>query len=163
MRLLTGSDVLVEDRLFATLGTTVRTIVPPLVPPALVMDTVVLVLNKIDRVTDEQRAALAAELPDARVPRAGRQPAMNGRRGRSRQRAPAVHVRDRRSREPALLLPFNNDTVPNNVIMNFPAGPFATIRMDRRRRHHDAHLQRRDGRHRPDAPAGDAARLTCWE
>lgn len=40
MRQLTGSDVLVEDRLFATLGTTVRRLSPPTTPPVLVADTV---------------------------------------------------------------------------------------------------------------------------
>ncbi|NDD30489.1 MAG: GTPase HflX [Proteobacteria bacterium] len=40
MRALTGSEVLVEDKLFATLDTTVRTLVPPSVPPILVSDTV---------------------------------------------------------------------------------------------------------------------------
>lgn len=124
MRQLTGSEVLVEDKLFATLGTTVRPIVPPLAPPVLVIDTVGfidrlphslvasfrstlaeahdaqlllhvvdasdpafraqakvteqvladigagdtptwLVLNKADRLTADQRAAIAAELPAA--------------------------------------------------------------------------------------------------
>jgi GTP-binding protein HflX len=40
MRLLTGSDVLVEDRLFVTLGTTVRQLSPPVTPRILVADTV---------------------------------------------------------------------------------------------------------------------------
>jgi GTP-binding protein HflX len=40
MRALTGSDVLVEDKLFATLGTTVRALSPPTSPPVLVVDTV---------------------------------------------------------------------------------------------------------------------------
>lgn len=124
MRQLTGSDVLVEDKLFATLGTTVRALSPPATPPILVADTVgfihrlphsliasfrstlaeaheawllvnvvdasdpafrtqlqvteqVLaeidaakkptwtVLNKVDRLTSEQREALSAEYPDA--------------------------------------------------------------------------------------------------
>ncbi|MBK6698292.1 MAG: 50S ribosome-binding GTPase [Myxococcales bacterium] len=39
-RALTGSDVLVEDKLFATLDTTVRTLVPPTSPPILIADTV---------------------------------------------------------------------------------------------------------------------------
>lgn len=124
MRLLTGSEVYVEDRLFATLGTTVRQLAPPAVPPVLVADTVgfiyrlphallasfrstlgealeadllvlvadaadpafraqleitrmalkevgaekipnILVLNKIDRLTAEQRTELAAEYPEA--------------------------------------------------------------------------------------------------
>lgn len=40
MRGLTGSDVLVEDKLFATLLTTVRRLVPPARPPIVVADTV---------------------------------------------------------------------------------------------------------------------------
>ncbi|WP_437815920.1 GTPase HflX [Sorangium sp. So ce1078] len=40
MRQLTGSEVLVEDRLFATLGTTVRQLAPPATPAVLVADTV---------------------------------------------------------------------------------------------------------------------------
>lgn len=40
MRALTGSDVLVEDKLFATLGTTVRALQPETTPRILVFDTV---------------------------------------------------------------------------------------------------------------------------
>jgi len=40
MRALTGSDVLVEDKLFATLGTTVRGLAPEVLPRILVSDTV---------------------------------------------------------------------------------------------------------------------------
>jgi GTP-binding protein HflX len=40
MRALTGSDVLVEDKLFATLDTTVRALVPVVKPRVLVSDTV---------------------------------------------------------------------------------------------------------------------------
>jgi GTP-binding protein HflX len=40
MRALTGSDVLVEDKLFATLGTTVRALQPETTPRILVSDTV---------------------------------------------------------------------------------------------------------------------------
>lgn len=40
MHQLTGSDVLVEDKLFATLDTTVRQLVPPATPPILLADTV---------------------------------------------------------------------------------------------------------------------------
>jgi len=124
MRALTGSEVLVQDKLFATLGTTVRALHPESVPRVLVSDTVGfikklphhlvasfrstldealeaslllyvvdcsdpsfreqlavthevlddigadqtpsrLLLNKIDRVGDEERAALALEFPDA--------------------------------------------------------------------------------------------------
>jgi GTP-binding protein HflX len=124
MRVLTGSDVLVEDKLFATLNTTVRALAPPSSPPVLIADTVgfierlphallasfnstldevheaslllfvvdaadserraqlevtrrtveelgaaalphLVVLNKIDRVSQEDRLALAEELPKA--------------------------------------------------------------------------------------------------
>ncbi|MFO0744499.1 MAG: GTPase HflX [Myxococcota bacterium] len=40
MRALTGSEVLVEDKLFATLGTTVRALQPEVLPRILVSDTV---------------------------------------------------------------------------------------------------------------------------
>ncbi len=40
MRALTASDSLVEDKLFATLDTTVRTLYPPSIPKVLVSDTV---------------------------------------------------------------------------------------------------------------------------
>ncbi|MDY7232499.1 GTPase HflX [Hyalangium rubrum] len=124
MRALTGSDVLVEDKLFATLGTTVRALQPETTPRILVSDTVGFIknlphgliasfrstldeahdaglllyvvdaadpelrnqleltrhvieeigaseipsrvlLNKIDRVSPEERHRLAAELPEA--------------------------------------------------------------------------------------------------
>jgi GTP-binding protein HflX len=124
MRALTGSDVYVADKLFATLDTTVRTLVPETHPRILVSDTVgfikklphdlvasfkstldeaanadlqlhlvdasdpafraqievtravlgeieandvprVLLLNKVDRLDDETRQALALEHPDA--------------------------------------------------------------------------------------------------
>lgn len=124
MRALTGSDVLVEDQLFATLDTTVRTLAPPTSPPILIADTVgfierlphpllasfnstleevheasllvfvadatdsdhrrqleitqrtvkeigadalpqLVVLNKIDRVSEDARRALREELPQA--------------------------------------------------------------------------------------------------
>ncbi len=124
MRALTGSEVLVQDKLFATLDTTVRALQPETTPRILVSDTVgfikklphdlvasfrstldearecdllvhvvdaadgafrsqidvtrevlhdiaadespsLLVLNKADRLTSEERAALAAEFPRA--------------------------------------------------------------------------------------------------
>jgi GTP-binding protein HflX len=124
MRALTGSEVYIEDKLFATLDTTVRALQPETTPRILVSDTVGfikklphdlvasfrstldesleaglllyvvdssdptfrdqlqvtqtvlgeiganevpyrLILNKIDKVSAEQRAALAEELPDA--------------------------------------------------------------------------------------------------
>jgi GTPase len=40
MRRLTGSDVYVEDKLFATLGTTARALLPPATPPIIAVDTV---------------------------------------------------------------------------------------------------------------------------
>jgi len=40
MRVLTGSSVLVEDKLFATLDTTVRALYPPTIPRILLSDTV---------------------------------------------------------------------------------------------------------------------------
>lgn len=45
MRALTGSDVLVEDKLFATLGTTVRRLEPPTKPEILLSDTVGFITN----------------------------------------------------------------------------------------------------------------------
>lgn len=45
MRGLTGSEVLVEDKLFATLGTTIRQLHPPTTPPILVSDTVGFIKN----------------------------------------------------------------------------------------------------------------------
>jgi GTP-binding protein HflX len=45
MRALTGSEVLVEDKLFATLDTTVRTLCPESVPRVLVSDTVGFIKN----------------------------------------------------------------------------------------------------------------------
>lgn len=45
MRALTGSDVLVEDKLFATLDTTVRALYPESVPRVLVSDTVGFIKN----------------------------------------------------------------------------------------------------------------------
>lgn len=124
MRALTGSEVLVADKLFATLDTTVRTLVPETKPRILISDTVgfikklphdlvasfrstldeaieaslllhvvdasdadfrsqyavtrevldeigasdvssQLILNKVDKIDAEQRAALEAEFPDA--------------------------------------------------------------------------------------------------
>lgn len=45
MRALTGSEVLVEDKLFATLGTTVRQLQPPVTPQVLISDTVGFIKN----------------------------------------------------------------------------------------------------------------------
>jgi GTP-binding protein HflX len=124
MRALTGSEVYVADKLFATLDTTVRTLHPPTAPKVLVSDTVgfikklphdlvasfrstldeareatllmhvvdgsdpawpshyevtrevlaeidagdidrLLVINKVDRISEADRATLAAQHPDA--------------------------------------------------------------------------------------------------
>lgn len=62
MRSLTGSDVLVEDKLFATLGTTVRPIVPALAPPVLVIDTV----GFLDRLPHALVASFRSTLAEAR-------------------------------------------------------------------------------------------------
>jgi GTPase len=61
MRLLTGSDVLVEDRLFATLGTTVRPLAPPTGSPVLVADTV----GFIERLPHALLASFQATLAEA--------------------------------------------------------------------------------------------------
>lgn len=62
MRLLTGSDVLAENKLFATLGTTVRPLQPASVPPVLVVDTV----GFIDRLPHGLIASFRATLAEAR-------------------------------------------------------------------------------------------------
>ena len=45
MRALTGSEVLVEDKLFATLGTTIRQLQPAVTPQVLISDTVGFIKN----------------------------------------------------------------------------------------------------------------------
>ncbi|WP_141735341.1 GTPase HflX [Oligoflexus tunisiensis] len=62
MRRLTGSDVLVEDKLFATLGTTTRQLAPPATPPVLVTDTV----GFINRLPHALIASFHATLAEAR-------------------------------------------------------------------------------------------------
>jgi GTP-binding protein HflX len=62
MRGLTGSDVLVEDKLFATLGTTVRAISPSTMPRILVADTVGFIKN----LPTELIASFRATLDEAR-------------------------------------------------------------------------------------------------
>jgi GTP-binding protein HflX len=59
MRALTGSDVLVEDKLFATLGTTVRVLQPETVPRVLVSDTVGFIRNLPHSLVASFRATLA--------------------------------------------------------------------------------------------------------
>lgn len=59
MRALTGSDVLVEDKLFATLGTTVRILQPETVPRVLVSDTVGFIRNLPHSLVASFRATLA--------------------------------------------------------------------------------------------------------
>jgi GTPase len=59
MRALTGSDVLVEDKLFATLGTTVRALQPETTPRILVSDTVGFIRNLPHALIASFRATLA--------------------------------------------------------------------------------------------------------
>lgn len=59
MTALTGGDVLVEDKLFATLGTTVRALSPPLSPPVLVSDTVGFIRNLPHALVASFRSTLA--------------------------------------------------------------------------------------------------------
>ncbi len=62
LRALTGSEVLVEDKLFATLGTTVRALAPPTVPRILVSDTV----GFLRRLPNELLASFHSTLEEAR-------------------------------------------------------------------------------------------------
>lgn len=62
MRLLTGREVLVEDKLFATLGTTVRQLAPPTQPPILLTDTV----GFIDRLPHQLVASFRSTLAEAK-------------------------------------------------------------------------------------------------
>jgi len=62
MRALTGSEVLVEDKLFATLGTTVRQLSPPRTPRVLVADTV----GFLHRLPHELFASFRSTLSEAR-------------------------------------------------------------------------------------------------
>lgn len=59
MRALTGSEVLVEDKLFATLGTTVRALHPPTQPRILISDTVGFIRNLPHALIASFRATLA--------------------------------------------------------------------------------------------------------
>jgi GTPase len=59
MRALTGSEVLVEDKLFATLGTTVRALQPESTPRILVSDTVGFIRNLPHALIASFRATLA--------------------------------------------------------------------------------------------------------
>ncbi|WP_437782410.1 GTPase HflX [Sorangium sp. So ce1097] len=76
MRQLTGSEVLVEDRLFATLGTTVRPLAPPATPAVLVADTVgfihrlphALVASFRSTLTEAREAWLLLHVVDAADP-----------------------------------------------------------------------------------------------
>jgi GTP-binding protein HflX len=61
MRGLTGAEVLVEDKLFATLGTTVRQLSPPATPPVVVADTV----GFIDRLPHALVASFRSTLAEA--------------------------------------------------------------------------------------------------
>jgi GTPase len=62
MRGLTGSQVPVEDKLFATLGTTVRQIRPATTPPILVSDTVGFIKNLPHELVASFRSTLDAAL-----------------------------------------------------------------------------------------------------
>jgi GTP-binding protein HflX len=62
MRLLTGSNVLVENKLFATLGTTIRQLTPPSTPPITVVDTV----GFINRLPHDLVASFRSTLAEAR-------------------------------------------------------------------------------------------------
>ncbi|MDJ0866850.1 MAG: GTPase HflX [Myxococcota bacterium] len=62
MRALTGAEVLAEDRLFATLDTTVRVLHPAAVPPVLVSDTV----GFVDRLPHDLVASFRSTLAEAR-------------------------------------------------------------------------------------------------
>jgi GTP-binding protein HflX len=62
MRALTGSEVLVEDKLFATLNVTTRPLQPPSAPPVVVTDTV----GFIQRLPHELVASFRSTLDEAR-------------------------------------------------------------------------------------------------
>jgi GTP-binding protein HflX len=62
MRALTGSEVLVEDKLFATLGVTTRALSPQASPPVMISDTV----GFIQRLPHELVASFRATLDEAR-------------------------------------------------------------------------------------------------
>lgn len=62
MRALTGSEVLVADKLFATLGTTTRQLSPPWVPPVVVIDSV----GFLDRLPHGLIASFRSTLSEAR-------------------------------------------------------------------------------------------------
>lgn len=59
MTALTGGEVLVEDKLFATLGTTVRALSPAVSPPVLVSDTVGFIRNLPHSLVASFRSTLA--------------------------------------------------------------------------------------------------------
>jgi GTP-binding protein HflX len=58
MRGLTGSEILVEDKLFATLGTTVRKLQPAATPPILLSDTVGFIKNLPHELVQSFRSTL---------------------------------------------------------------------------------------------------------
>ena len=62
MRALTGADVLVDDRLFATLDTTVRVLHPETVPRVMISDTV----GFVDRLPHDLVASFRSTLAEAR-------------------------------------------------------------------------------------------------
>ncbi len=62
MRALTGAEVTVQDKLFVTLDTTVRTLHPPTVPPITIADTVGFVRNLPHELLASFRSTLAEAL-----------------------------------------------------------------------------------------------------
>jgi GTP-binding protein HflX len=63
MRALTGSDVLVEDKLFATLDTTIRALLPETQPRILITDTV----GFIHKLPHDLVASFRSTLDEARA------------------------------------------------------------------------------------------------
>lgn len=59
MTVLTGGEVLVEDKLFATLGATVRALAPAVAPPVLISDTVGFIRNLPHSLVASFRSTLA--------------------------------------------------------------------------------------------------------
>lgn len=171
MRALTDSDVLVEDKLFATLGTTVRRLQPEATPQVLVSDTVgfitnlphelvasfrstleearnghlllqvvdasdtqwraqlavtretlesigatdtpaLLVLNKIDRLSEDARQALRDEVPHA-IQLSAHQPA-----DVARLRDAILAAQDRAMHEQTLRIPYKMGQLLGEIRMN---------------------------------------------
>jgi GTPase len=168
MRALTGSEVLVEDKLFATLGTTVRQLYPATTPHILVSDTVgfiknlphelvasfrstldeardaqlllfvvdasdpdwpgqlkltqetleaigastipsKIILNKVDRLTEDQRLELAATHPDALLMSA------HDSEDVSNLRSMLIEAQEQSMEEQTLLIPFAQGRIVGEV------------------------------------------------